>query len=205
LTADPVVAVVHVEGLIGEDALREARLANLMAELGMLSDHVEVQLIGDGPLLEQAIKLAAKPGRIFLSQGNLPKTHGDAQRVHLMSLKDRIEKGNTIAADARFIIVENISQDGEEASVYTRRPDLKMLEVTGGIPVLAVNSKTIEFLHEYFKQYTGHDLSIGEFVKLLEGDLQMARKYPIPAALKVGLEYALRLYHLMTRMTEQSV
>jgi hypothetical protein len=203
------VQTIYLDGLVGTDELKLARLEVLVREALLMGDDVIVRLVGDDLLQEEALELAntlRKSGQarqIYGEHETLPEEFEKANEVHVMTYGTWEKRRQSLAEDTRYFI----SQDPESGSVHAYRPMLKMARAEGSLNELAASEAMIPILRAAYQTMTGLEFANdSEFVEFLKGALEAdaIKKFAFPAILKVAIEDSIRLHRMAARLAEQA-
>ncbi|MBF0254644.1 MAG: hypothetical protein HQL11_05950, partial [Candidatus Omnitrophica bacterium] len=196
------VIALYLDGLVGSDDLAEERLRNLMAETARLPSEAAGVLYGRAENVRAFLE-GTYTCDVYESEEELPGRFRDCTRVNLMSLSVREQIGESMP-DGFCLTLKDPVSEGGEAEVVVYRPLLTLARHAGEVRASSVNDPAMAAMHDFYRRTTGYDLTLGDFTRLLSGDLALSRKYPVPHVLRLAVEEALRLYELMTHATYRS-
>jgi hypothetical protein len=211
------VVFIHLDGLIGNDALSDARLSALVQAVSDYDFKTALVLKGsDGNTarFRERLDLQDRKSRALpRNYASEDTVNGVERAVHVMSRTDRANYTAGVTADAdsiRTILFEDITAStGENVAVHLYKPGITAAQALSRLTDISPDDDGLRMIYDYVVPYLGsgaRSLGLSKFSEFLAGQLSSndLDSFTFHIIATLNISQAIQLYALGARLSRQS-
>lgn len=194
--------------------LQESIITSMLSSIAASSaNYQKIHLVGDRKLIEKAQGIiksigAWKSKETLFVEGDSADFPG-VNQIHILTKDYFVQNEERLRQNPqnRFITMDNIeyNQANRTVDIVAFNPVILLVEMIGAMKDLSTQDSSFQMAYDYFRELTGFDLTQGEFSGLLQGDLDLVKRFALPPAIRaVDFSLAVRVWAIGARMAAQA-
>ena len=105
----------------------------------------------------------------------------------------------------KFVKIQDFESTLTTTDIFSATPLLALMDRIGAIEIFATDDPAVKEAYQFFVELTGFDLSIEDFLLLIQGDKTMTGRFAVPPVLHaVDIALALRAEKTRLEQAKQS-